>query len=46
MEYYYHVSAGALDYYLNMLEKNQKEVHCTTGPTFADFLALQKIIVM
>ena len=46
MEYYYHISAGALDYYLDILEKIQKQVHCATGPTFDDFLALQKIIVM
>ena len=41
-----HGLAGALDYYLDMLEKIQKQVHCATGPTFADSLALQKIIVM
>ena len=46
MEYCYHVSAGALDYYLDMLEKNQKKVHCATGRTFFDPLALQKFIVM
>ena len=46
MEYCYHVSAGALDCYLNMLEMIQKQVYCATGLTFADSLALQKIIVM
>ena len=46
MEYCYHVSADALDYYLDMLEKNQKKVHCATGRTFFDLLALQKFIVM
>ena len=46
MEYYYHDSAGALDYYLDMLEKMQKQVNCATGSTFSDSLALQKIIAM
>ena len=41
-----HVSAGTLDYYFDMLEKIKKQVYCATGPTFAYFLALQKIIVM
>ena len=45
MEYYYHILAGALDYYLDMLKKIQRQVHCATDPTFAYFLALQKIIV-
>ena len=35
-----------LDFYLDMLEKIQKQVHRATGPTFADSVALQKIIVM
>ena len=46
MEYCSHVSAGALDYYVDMLEKTQKQVNCATGPTFADSLALQKITAM
>ena len=36
MEYYDHVLPGAPDYYLDMLEKIQKQVHCATGPTFTD----------
>ena len=46
MEYYDHVLPGAPDYYLDMLEKIQKQVHCATGPTFTDSRPLQKIIVM
>ena len=46
MEYCYHGLTGALDYYLDMLEKIQKQVNYANGPTFADSLALQKIIVM
>ena len=46
MEYCYHVSAGALNFYLDMLEKIQKQIHRAAGPTFADSLALQKHIVM
>ena len=42
----YRVSAGALSYYLGMLEKIQKQVNCATDPTFADSLALQKIFAM
>ena len=42
----YRVSAGALNYYLGMLEKIQKQVNCATDPTFADSLALQKIFAM
>ena len=38
MEYCYHVLAGALDHYFDMLEKIKKQVHCDTGPTFAYFL--------
>ena len=40
MEYCYHVSAGALDYYSDMLEKLQTQVHCAAGRTFTDFRAL------
>ena len=29
-----------------MLKKIQKQVHCATGPTFANSLALKKIILM
>ena len=46
MEYCYHVSAVALNFYLDMLEKIQKQIHRVAGPTFADSLALQKNIVM
>ena len=48
MKYCYHVSAGALDYYFDMLEKIKKQIkkHCATGSTFAYFLALLKIKVM
>ena len=46
MEYCNHNLAGALDYYLDMLEKIKKQVHCATGRTFADFVALRKFIVM
>ena len=46
VEYCYHVSAGALDYYFDMLKKIKKQVHYATGPTFAYFLALLKMIVM
>ena len=35
---------GALEYYLDMLKKIQKQVHCAIGPTFP--LALKKIILM
>lgn len=38
MEYCYHVLAGALDHYFDMLEKIKKQVHCDTGPTFAYLL--------
>ena len=38
MEYCYHVLAGALDHYIDMLEKIKKHVHWDTGPTFAYFL--------
>ena len=40
MEYYYHILAGALDNFLDMSEKSQKQVHCAIGPVFADFLTL------
>ena len=46
MEYWCHVLAGARDYYLDMLDNIQKQIHCATGPTFADSLVLQKVIVM
>ena len=42
MGYCCHVLAGVLDYYLDMLEKFQKQVHCATGAMFADSLTLQK----
>ena len=44
MEYCYH--AGALNYYLDILEKVKKQSNCATGSTFADSVALQKIIAM
>ena len=34
---------GALEYYL--FKKIKKQVHCATGPTFAESLALKKIIL-
>ena len=46
MEYWCHVLAGARDYYLDMLDNIQKQIHCATGPTFADSPVLQKVIVM
>ena len=46
MEYCYHILAGVPDHYLDMLEKIQKQVHFATAPKFADFLALQKMILM
>ena len=46
MGYCYHVSTVALDYYLDILEKIQKQVHCVTGPTFADSIAQQKNIAL
>ena len=35
MEYYCYVSAGAHSYYLKMLDKLQKQVCWTAGPTLA-----------
>ena len=46
MEYCHHVSAGALDYDFDILEKIKKQVHWATGITLAYFPALQKIIAM
>ena len=46
MEYCYYVLAGALNCYLGILEKIQKQVYCAPGPTFADLIVLQKIIVI
>ena len=46
IEYYYHVFAGALHCYLEIMEKIQEQVHWATGPTFDDSLDLQKIIEM
>lgn len=46
IEYYYHVFAGALHCYLEIMEKIQEKVHWATGPTFDDSLDLQKIIEM
>lgn len=34
IEYYYHVFAGALHCYLEIIEKIQEQVHWATGPTF------------
>ena len=46
MEFCQHILEFGLDYYLHMLEKIQKQVYCATGLTFADCLALYKIIVI
>ena len=35
---------GPLEYCLDIWRKIQKQVHCATGPTFVDSLALKKII--
>ena len=46
MGYWYHVLNGPLDYYPDMSEKIQKQVHYATSPTIAETLVLQRDIVI